>query len=228
MRRARWSATVSDVARRKLKVATTSLAGCFGCHMFFLRYVFTAASAAVFFSPAHAVETAEQQFAAIAQLPAADINAKVGHVVEIDVTPGDGLTIETHGERAKVLYRMAFNQIAEGWSWRPLADPAVDDYYQYKFLPLQSLQVDRGEYAGEDKVGTPQRMKVIWRYDYFLAFENLYAFYPRAVDDDAGFSADVPAEVSGRSSAVNRRARPRARSLPPSSPRAETAARRPL
>lgn len=166
--------------------------------MFFLRYIFTAASAAVFFSPAHAVETAEQQFVAIAQLPAADINAKVGQVVEIDVSPGDGLAIEVNGERASVLYRMAFNQIAEGWSWRPLADPAVDDYYQYKFLPLQSLQVDHGEYAGEDKVGTPQQMKVIWRYDYFLAFENLYAFYPRAVDDDAGFSADVPAEVSGR------------------------------
>jgi NAD-reducing hydrogenase small subunit len=33
MRRARWSTTVTDVARRKLKVATTSLAGCFGCHM---------------------------------------------------------------------------------------------------------------------------------------------------------------------------------------------------
>jgi hypothetical protein len=36
-------------------------------------------------------------------------------------------------------------------------------------------------------------MKVSWRYDYFLAFDNLYDFYPRAVDDDAGFSADLPA-----------------------------------
>jgi NAD-reducing hydrogenase small subunit len=27
---------MTDVTRRKLKVATTSLAGCFGCHMSFL------------------------------------------------------------------------------------------------------------------------------------------------------------------------------------------------
>ena len=91
---------------------------------------------------------------------------------------------------------MAFNQIAEGWSWRPLADPAVDDYYRYKFLPLQSVAVERGEYAHEDKIGVTQQMKVSWRYDYFLAFDNLYDFYPRAVDDDAGFSADLPADVA--------------------------------
>ena len=91
---------------------------------------------------------------------------------------------------------MAFNQIAEGWSWRPLADPAVNDYYRYKFLPLQSVAVERGEYAHEDKIGVTQQMKVSWRYDYFLAFDNLYDFYPRVVDDDAGFSADLPAGVA--------------------------------
>jgi Ni,Fe-hydrogenase III small subunit len=32
-RRDRWRDTMTDVTRRKLKVATTSLAGCFGCHM---------------------------------------------------------------------------------------------------------------------------------------------------------------------------------------------------
>jgi hypothetical protein len=52
---------------------------------------------------------------------------------------------------------------------------------------LQSVVVERGEYAGEDKIGTTQQMKVSWRYDYFLAFDNLYDFYPRVVDDDAGF-----------------------------------------
>jgi len=35
-RRDRWRDTMTDVTRRKLKVATTSLAGCFGCHMSFL------------------------------------------------------------------------------------------------------------------------------------------------------------------------------------------------
>jgi len=30
-----------------------------------------------------------------------------------------------------------------------------------------------------------------WRYEYFLAFDNLYDFYERKVDDDAGFDAAV-------------------------------------
>ena len=167
--------------------------------MFFLRYVFTAASVAVFFGAAHAIEPAATQFVAIAQLPSAGINAKAGQVVELELDPaGVTLAIEVDGERASVLYRMAFNQIAESWSWRPLANPAVDDYYQYKFLPLQSVAEERGQYEHEDKIGTLQQMKVTWRYDYFLAFENLYDFYPRGVDDDAGFSADLPASVAGR------------------------------
>jgi hypothetical protein len=58
------------------------------------------------------------------------------------------------------------------------------------------VAVERGEYEQEDKIGTPQRMKVSWRYDYFLAFENLYDFYARRVDDDAGFSADLPAGLA--------------------------------
>jgi hypothetical protein len=40
-------------------------------------------------------------------------------------------------------------------------------------------------------------MQIRWRYDYFLAFDNLYAFYPRDGDDEAGFSADLPAPVIG-------------------------------
>ena len=128
-------------------------------------------------------------------MPESGLRAVSGQEIEVDVdlTGAAGLTVDLAGERAEVRYRMAFNQIAEGWSWRPLADPAVDDYYRYKFLPLQSVAVERGEYAHEDKIGVTQQMKVSWRYDYFLAFDNLYDFYPRAVDDDAGFSADLPA-----------------------------------
>ena len=40
-------------------------------------------------------------------------------------------------------------------------------------------------------------MKVNWRYDYFLAFENLYDFYARTADDDAGFSANLPSALAG-------------------------------
>ncbi len=167
--------------------------------MFFLRQVFTAAAAAAFFSPVLAGESAERQFEALARLPAAEFAAMQGQAVEfdIDLAAGSGLSVEVAGERATVRYRMAFNQVAEGWSWRPQADPAVDDYYRYKFLPLQSVAVERGSYEHEDKIGVPQQMKVNWRYDYFLAFENLYDFYPRRVDDDAGFTADLPAGVAG-------------------------------
>lgn len=167
--------------------------------MFFLRYTFAATLVAVFFAAAQAAETAERQYVAIAQLPADSLHSRLGQVVEVDVdlTAGANLDVNAAGERIEVLYRMAFNQIAEGWSWQPLADPAVDDYYRFKFLPLQSVSVERGEYAAEDKIGELQQMKVTWRYDYFLAFANLYDFYPRAVDDDAGFAASLPAAMAG-------------------------------
>lgn len=168
--------------------------------MFFLRYTFAATLVAAFFGTVQAAETAEQQFAAIARLPAENLGARIGQAIEVDVdlAASGSLDVNVVGERMDVLYRMAFNQIAEGWNWRPLADPAVDDYYQFKFLPLQSVAVERGEYQHEDKIGSPQQMKVTWRYDYFLAFANLYEFYPRSVDDDAGFSANLPAALAGR------------------------------
>ena len=166
--------------------------------MFFLRQVIPAAVAAVFFGGVQGAEPAERQFAEIAQLSPQGIQAKVGQGIELDIDlPPGSLSVEVEGERVELRYRMAFNQIAEGWSWRPLADPAVDDYYLYKFLPLQSVAVERGEYEHEDKIGEPQRMRILWRYDYFLGFANLYDFYPRRVDDDAGFSASLPASLDG-------------------------------
>ncbi len=171
----------------------------FQVDMFFLRYILTAASVAAFLGTVQAAETAERQYVAIAKLPADGIKAIVGQVVEVDVdlSATGSLEANERGDRLEVLYRMSFNQLAEGWSWQPQADPAVDDYYRFKFLPLQSVAEERGEYQHEDKIGTPQQMKVSWRYDYFLAFENLYDFYPRQVDDDSGFSANLPAAMAG-------------------------------
>lgn len=167
--------------------------------MVFLRHTFAATLVAAFFGSALAAETAERQYVAIAQLPAPEIGARVGQAVEVDVDlAGGNLEVGETDGRIEVHYTMAFNQIAEGWSWQPLADPAVEDYYRFKYLPLQSVLVERGEYAGEDKIGTTQQMKISWRYDYFLAFDNLYDFYPRVVDDDAGFSANLPAALAGR------------------------------
>ncbi len=170
----------------------------FQVDMFFLRYMLAATTVAAFFGSAQAVETAERQYVQFAELPGDSLHAKVGQRIEVDIDlSGAGLEVQNSGERLSVLYRMAFNQIAEGWSWQPLANPAQEDYYRFKFLPLQSVIEQRGEYAGEDKIGTAQQMKVNWRYDYFLAFENLYDFYARTVDDDAGFSASLPASTAG-------------------------------
>lgn len=170
----------------------------FQVDMFFLRYMLAATTVAAFFGSAQAVETAERQFVSLAGLSGDSRHARVGQPVEVSVDlAGSTLDVAVSGDRAHALYRMAFNQIAEGWSWQPLANPEVEDYYRFKFLPLQSVDVERGVYEHEDKIGTPQQMKVSWRYDYFLAFENLYDFYARAVDDDAGFSAELPAAAAG-------------------------------
>ena len=163
--------------------------------MFYSRYILTAAWAAAFLSTAGAADTAEHQFQRLAAEVRANQKPANGELLEVDIdlASSPGFSVESQGDEAEIRYRMAFNNIAEGWSWRPLADVAVDDYYRYKFLPLQSVSEARGEYAFEDKIGESQQMKVLWRYDYFLAFENLYDFYPRAVDDDAGFVTRVPA-----------------------------------
>lgn len=138
--------------------------------MTFLREVFAAAVAAAFFAPAFAAEPAASRFEALARLSALDISAVQGESLELDVdlAASSGFSV------------------------------AVEDYYRFKFLPLQSVLVDRCQYAHGDKIGSVQQVQVSWRYDYFLAFENLYDFYPRPVDgDDAGFSADLPADLAG-------------------------------
>lgn len=118
-----------------------------------------------------------------------------GHriVVAVDLDASPGLSAGDGEFR----YRMAFNNIAEGWSWQPGVDPAVEDYYRWKFLPLQSVGEERGSYEQEEKIGERQKTGVVWRYDYFLAFDNPYAFYPRVADDDAGFAVPLPRDVGG-------------------------------
>lgn len=146
--------------------------------------------------PALAAGSAESQFRERSALPPA---VQVGQTVEVDVDLGNspGFEVVTVGEHLEARYRMAFNQIAEGWSWQPLADPAVEDYYRFSFFPLQSVDESRGGYTAEDKIGEQQAMSIRWRYDYFLAFANLHDFYPRRIDDDAGFSADLPLSMAG-------------------------------
>lgn len=164
------------------------------------RYILAAALLAAFLSPALAADTAERQFERTAAALGSGSTIPAGQriEVEVDLTAAPGLAVETDAAGATVRYRMVFNNIAEGWSWRPQADPQAEDYYRFKFLPLQSVVVERGEYEGEDKIGVRERVKITWRYDYFLAFENLYDFYPRSIDDDAGFVARIPAVAAER------------------------------
>lgn len=95
--------------------------------------------------------------------------------------------------RLELRYNMVFNQIAEGWSWDEQADPAQRDYYRYKYLPLGTETASkRAPEVVELYPGKRVEVKNLWRYEYFFAFDNLYDFYERKADDDAGFSAAVP------------------------------------
>ncbi len=142
---------------------------------------------------------AERAFDAFGSYGAQGLAALAGRriAVEIDLAASPGYSLDAVGDRREARYRMAFNNVAEGWNWRPLADPQKEDYYRAKFLPLKSVTVERGDYDGQDKIGVTQRMKVTWRYDYFLSFDNLYDFYARGGDDDAGFVAPLPPGQNG-------------------------------
>lgn len=113
--------------------------------------------------------------------------------VAVDLAADDNLALAYADGRLRILYRMNFNNIAEGWSWQPQADPVREDYYRYKFLPMGTVEREVGApYVQEDFPGRPREVRRQWRYDYFLAFDNPYAFYARpTVEDDAGFAAEV-------------------------------------
>lgn len=136
----------------------------------------------------------EHWYQSIATLPATEQAQLAGRnitvSVDLDNSPGFTLTPDASGHVA--LYRMAFNNIAEGWSWTPLAIPDKADYYRYKFLPLRTTFEEKAAPKNEEIYpGQWREIKNLWRYDYFLAFENLYDFYPRQVNDNAGFSAKL-------------------------------------
>jgi hypothetical protein len=162
-----------------------------------------AASAVLATAPALAVaaeeilpplQDAAVEFARVATAPK-DSLYPTGEVLLLPVTLTPDANLEAAFDdasgRLRVLYRMAFSQLTEGWNWHPQARPDVEDYYRFKYLPIKSFIEDRAGYRFEDKIGEPQDIAVRWRYDYFFAFDNLYDFYPRSTDDDAGFAAEI-------------------------------------
>lgn len=141
-------------------------------------------------------QDAEHWFKVVSALPDAGLAALDGQrfVFAVDLANSQGFSVDYDAKlaRATILYRMAFNNVAEGWSWEPQASPETADYYRFKFLPLKTTFEEKAPPAVvEIYPGHQGEVKNLWRYDYFVAFENLYDFYPRQHDDDAGFSAMV-------------------------------------
>ncbi|MBU1689351.1 MAG: hypothetical protein KJ958_12150 [Gammaproteobacteria bacterium] len=112
--------------------------------------------------------------------------------VDLDAGPNFSQEYDAASGKMELHYNMVFNQIAEGWSWDELANPDQHDYYHFKFLPLGfETASKRAPEVVELYPGKTLEVKNLWRYEYFFSFENLYDFYERKVDDDAGFDAAV-------------------------------------
>ncbi|BAN34243.1 hypothetical protein SCD_n00394 [Sulfuricella denitrificans skB26] len=112
--------------------------------------------------------------------------------VDLDAGPNFSQKYNAASGKLELHYNMVFNQIAEGWSWDELTNPDQHDYYHFKFLPLGfETASKRAPKVVELYPGKTLEVKNLWRYEYFFAFENLYDFYERKVDDDAGFDAAV-------------------------------------
>lgn len=116
----------------------------------------------------------------------------------VDLTPdaSPGYSVDTVAGQRVARYRMAFNNVAEGWSWQPEVAVAGGDYYRYKFLPLGTAVEERGERTGWGPLDGEFKAPVRWRHDYFAAFENGDDFYPRGDDADTGFSLALPADAA--------------------------------
>lgn len=100
-------------------------------------------------------------------------------------------TFDAATGRLHIFYHMEFNDLTEGWNWHPEAVAEGRDYYTYKYLALGSTSEVRGSYPAHDLTGTNTEYPVQWRYDYFFAFDNPYALYPRKTDDATGFAVTL-------------------------------------
>ena len=132
-------------------------------------------------------------FSAVSTATDAPASAKKDAILAfpVDLAAGPNYS-QNYGHQLALHYNMSFNQIAEGWSWEPLANPNERDYYRFKFLPLGTETASKHTpETVELYPGNTVQVRNLWRYDYFLAFENLYDFYERQVDDDAGFGATL-------------------------------------
>lgn len=116
-----------------------------------------------------------------------------GEAIKLDVplTADVEVAYDAATGRLRIFYPMQFNDLTEGWNWHPEEAAAGRDYYTYKYVPLGSASETRGSYRTTDLAGQPLDYPIRWRYDYFFAFDNPSAFYPREAGDAAGFAAEI-------------------------------------
>jgi hypothetical protein len=164
-----------------------------------LLHSISAALAAVLFSGQATADTSVPD-PCIAQPPAAVRHAALRADASA-ARPGLMLALSVdaalpRSDGGRLAYDMFYNDVAEGWSWQPQARPEDEDYYRWKFLPLQSLSETGESYVQEEMAGVPQETRVERRRDYFFAFDNPHDFYPRGAD---GFVVPLPPEAAGAS-----------------------------
>lgn len=125
--------------------------------------------------------------------------------VRVDEPMADRHDIEVLPDgRQRLIYRMGRNDVTEGWNWHPEADPAREDYYRYKLLPLGQREFETAPSHIEHDAAYGDFTVSHRRRDmYYIAFDNPYDFYPRN-DADDGFSVVVPAGSEPRFQLVAR------------------------
>lgn len=102
--------------------------------------------------------------------------------------------VRANGKR-RLLYRMDRNHVTEGWNWHPEADPAREDYYRYKFLPLGEQETETASPRFEVEPATGGfEVRFVRRDAFYFAFDNPYDFYARD-EEDGGFTVETAIPV---------------------------------
>jgi hypothetical protein len=117
-------------------------------------------------------------------------------VLDVPLNAETEITYDASTGRLRVFYPMQFNDLTEGWNWHPEEVAAGRDYYTYKYLPLGSTHESRGSYRTTDLAGQPVEYPIRWRWDYFFAFDNPYAFYSRDAGETAGYAVEIALPIA--------------------------------
>lgn len=131
----------------------------------------------------------------LADLPATALAGLAGQpfTLRVDDPNADRWDVEPlAGGRQRLVYRMGRNHVTEGWNWHPEADPAHEDYYRYKYLPLGQRETETApaQSVYDPAIRDSYTMRSMRRDAYYVAFDNPHDFYPRN-DEDDGFAVEM-------------------------------------